>query len=103
MNSALFDVLHVDSTKLAELCRMYQVKELAVFGSVARGEATEASDLDIMVEFDPDARIGIIKFQLLSEDLERLTGRPVDLVTKTGLKPRVRPQALKEAQVLYAA
>ena len=61
------------------------------------------SDIDIMVEFEPAARIGLIKFESLVEELESLAGRRVDLVTKRGLKPWVRPQVLKDALVIYAA
>jgi predicted nucleotidyltransferase len=61
------------------------------------------SDIDIMVEFEPRVRIGLIKFESLVEELESLAGRRVDLVTKRGLKPWVRPQVLKGARVIYAA
>ena len=68
-----------------------------------RGEMRPGSDIDVMVEFDASARIGILRFESLSEDLEALLGRKVDLVTKRGLKPWVRPHVLKEARVIYAA
>jgi hypothetical protein len=61
------------------------------------------SDIDLMVEFEPFVRIGLIKFESLVEELESLAGRRVDLVTKRGLKPWVRPQVLKGARVIYAA
>jgi uncharacterized protein len=61
------------------------------------------SDIDIMVEFDPEVRIGVVKFESLAAELESLTGRRVDLVSKRGLKPWVRPQVLKDARVIYAA
>ncbi len=93
----------VDETKLADLCRRYHVKKLSLFGSFVRGEMRPDSDLDVMVEFEPDARIGILKFEFLSEELEALSGRKVDLVTKRGLKPWIRPNVLKEARVVYAA
>ena len=88
---------------VAEVCRRYRVKELSVFGSAVRGDMRADSDIDVMVEFEPDARIGLLKFMSLGEDLERLFGRKVDLVTKRGLKPWVRPNVLREAQVVYAA
>lgn len=95
--------VQVDAAKLAELCRRYGVTELSLFGSAVRGDMGPESDIDIMVEFDPDARIGILKFEALAENLESLVGRKVDLVTKSGLKPWVRPNVLKEARVVYAA
>lgn len=61
------------------------------------------SDIDIMVEFEPGVRIGLIGFESLASELESLTRRRVDLVTKRGLKPWIRPQVLKDARVVYAA
>lgn len=93
----------VDGTSLAEVCRRYGVKELSLFGSAARGGMSPDSDIDIMVEFGSGVRVGLIKFQSLVEELESLAGRKVDLVTKRGLKPWVRPHVLKDARVIYAA
>ena len=93
----------VDGASLAEVCRRYGVKELSVFGSAVRGEMRPESDVDIMVEFEPGVRTGLIKFESLAGELESLAGRRVDLVTKGGLKPWVRSQVLKDARVVYAA
>ena len=100
--------LHLGDTQiagpsLAEVCRRYGVKELSLFGSAVRGEMRPESDIDIMVEFEPGVRVGLIMFESLVEELESLAGRRVDLVTKRGLKPWVRPQVLKGARVIYAA
>ena len=94
---------HVDGDQLAELCQRYGATELSLFGSAVRGEMGPDSDIDVMVEFDPAARIGIFKFESLVEGLEALVGRKVDLVTKRGLKPWVRPEVLRQARVIYAA
>jgi uncharacterized protein len=94
-------VLPVES--IAELCRRFHVKELSVFGSAAHGDMRDDSDIDIMVEFEPGARIGLLKFEALSEEFEILLARKVDLVTKRGLKPWIRPNVLKEARIVYAA
>lgn len=95
--------LQVDGPSLAEVCRRYGVKELSVFGSAVRGEMRPESDIDIMVEFEPGVRVGLIQFESLVEELEQLAGRSVDLVTKRGLKPWIRPHVLKDARVIYAA
>lgn len=89
--------------RIADVCRRYGVKELAVFGSAVRGDLGRDSDIDILVEFKPSARVGILKFSALSEELESLLGRSVDLVTKPGLKPWVRPNVLREARLVYTA
>src|ERR1700675_2441694 len=93
----------VDAPPLAEVCRRYGVKELSLFGSAVHGEMRPESDIDILVEFEPGVRIGLIKFESLVDELESLAGRKVDLVTKRGLKPWVRPAVLKDARVIYAA
>ena len=89
--------------RIAAVCRRYEVKELAVFGSAVRGHLRSDSDIDVLVEFKPTARIGILKFASLAEELETLLGRSVDLVTKQGLKPWVRSSVLREARLVYAA
>ena len=76
---------------LAEICRRYHVKELSVFGSAARGELRPESDIDLLVDFLPDARIGLFELWDLGEELERLLGRRVDLVPKGGLKKLITP------------
>ena len=94
---------HAGTPLLAEVCRRYGVKELSLFGSAARGEMRPESDIDMMVEFQPGVRIGLVKFESLAGELESLAGLRVDLVTKRGLKPWVRPPVLKDARVFYAA
>jgi predicted nucleotidyltransferase len=93
----------VDSRILAEMCRRYHVKELALFGSAVRDEMGPDSDIDILVEFEPGVRVGLIKFESFVDELESLSGRRIDLVTKRGLKPWVRPGVLKDARVIYAS
>lgn len=88
---------------LAALCRKYQVRELAVFGSTARGELHEGSDIDLLVEFEPGAKVGFLHFLGLAEELEALLRRKVDLVPKGGLKTMIRDRVLAEAKTVYAA
>jgi hypothetical protein len=95
--------MSVSVERIAEICRQYQVRELSLFGSAVRGGMGPESDIDVLVEFDTDAMVGILRFAALSDDLEAVFGRSVDLVTKLGLKPWVRPHVLREAKVLYAA
>ena len=95
--------IELPTDRISEICERYGIRELAVFGSAARGDIRPDSDVDILVDFEPGARIGLIKFASLSEELEGLVGRRVDLVPKTGLKPRVRPVVLGEAQRVYPA
>jgi uncharacterized protein len=101
------DTVYLDEIKalgprLAELCREYGIAELAVFGSVARGDAGPDSDVDILYLRIPGNDLGMAYFDL-QDDLERLFGRHVDLVAKDGLHRVIRDQVLSDAQVLYAA
>ena len=95
--------LEIQSATLNALCRKYEVRELALFGSAARGEQNAGSDLDFLVEFEPQARIGFLALSSLSRELSLLTHRRVDLVPKAGLKQTIRDEVLAEAQVIYAS
>jgi uncharacterized protein len=89
--------------KVAEICRHYQVRELAVFGSALRSDFNQASDIDLLVEFQPGARIGLLALGELATELSSVVGRKVDLVPKRGLKPAIREEVLSQAKTLYAA
>jgi predicted nucleotidyltransferase len=75
------------------------VAHAALFGSRARGDQRPDSDTDIMVEFDPAARITVFDYAGLKRDLAALFDGPVDVVNRAGLKPHVRPAA---ADAIYA-
>lgn len=89
------ELLEAQRVRLAEL----GVASLALFGSTARGEAKAGSDVDIMVEFAGPATYG--RFMDLKEFLEGVLGRPVDLVTRKALKPRML--GVVEEQAVYVA
>jgi len=93
----------VDEAKLVALCQRYQVRELSLFGSAARGEMRPDSDIDLLVEFLPNAEIDLVDYAGLMLDLSGLVGRRVDLVSKNGLKPLIRESVLEDARRVYAA
>jgi predicted nucleotidyltransferase len=93
----------VDETELSDLCRRYHVRELSFFGSAARGEMRPDSDIDLLVDFLPDAGIDLVDYAGLMLELSRFLGRKVDLVSKNGLKPLIRDSVLESARLLYAA
>lgn len=88
---------------LATICARYRVKELSIFGSGARGEVRADSDVDLLVVFDDDARVGLVTFGRLQRELADAFGRKVDLVPKDGLKTVLKEEVLAEARTLYAA
>lgn len=68
-----------------------------------RGDLGPGSDVDLLVVFEPDARVGFMKLAGLQRALSALLGRSVDLVPKEGLKPLIREEVLAQAEVLFAA
>ena len=94
----------IDREAIADFCRKWHVVELSLFGSVLT-EAFDpvSSDVDVLVDFAPDARMTLFKMTAMSDELARLVGRQVDLVIKEGLKERIRHDILASAAVIYAA
>lgn len=88
-------VLKILKQKNAELARQFGVKSLLLFGSVARVEATVASDVDLLVEFSRP--VGYFGLFALQDYLEELLGCPVDLGTPDSLKPNIRENVMGEA------
>ncbi len=75
----------------------FRIRSLHVFGSVARGEDRPGSDVDLLVEFEPDAEIGLLAFCRLQRQLSEMLGRRVDLVTSEALHKTMREGILREA------
>jgi predicted nucleotidyltransferase len=76
------------------------VRRAALFGSTARGDNRPDSDIDILIEIDPDAPVGVFEYADLKEYIAGLFAVPVDVVTQEGLKPYLRPAA--SANAIYA-
>lgn len=87
-------VLQLLQQKNAELEKQFGVKSLLLFGSVARNEASAASDVDLLVEFNRP--VGYFGLFALQDYLEKLLGCPVDLGTPDSLKPYLRERVLKD-------
>lgn len=90
----VIDLLRQHRAEVLRLAAKHGATEVRVFGSVARGEADEASDVDLLVRLGPGRSL----FDLggLVVDLEELLGRRVDVVTERGLRPRIRDRVLRE-------
>jgi len=89
-------IRHTLHEAMPALQESYGVESLAVFGSVARGEAGASSDVDLLVRFRAEPP-GLLGFVRLERHLSDLLGTPVDLVMETALKPRLRKKILGEA------
>ena len=92
----------IDEKRLREVCKRYGIIRLEVFGSSARGTAGPDSDIDLLYTLAPGARLGW-EIEDLALELESVLGRPVDLVSRRSVNPRIRDQVLQEARPLYAA
>src|SRR5260370_12238052 len=92
----------IDLKALASLCTEHHIQRLSLFGSAVRGELRPDSDVDLLVEYDPAHRPGLVALQDFEDALSRVCGgRKVDLVNSKFLNPRLKGHILKEARVLY--
>ena len=88
------EILKILGDELPYLREKFNVKSIGLFGSYARGEQKDKSDVDILVEFSKP--IGFFKFMELEEYLSKRLGVKVDLVTPDALKPMIKPQIMRE-------
>ena len=96
--------LAVDPDRIAEMCRKWRIVELSLFGSVLRDDFNDASDVDLLVVFEPDDPWDLWDLMHCENEFAALFGRKVDLVEKSALRNRFRRhEILTTSQVLYAA
>lgn len=88
-------ILHQHRTGVLRLAAEHGATDVRVFGSAARGEADEASDIDFLVRMSPGR--SLFDLGALLMDLQDLLGRRVDVVTERGLRPRMRERVLRDA------
>ena len=94
--------ISVDPEKIADFCRRHHIRRLAFFGSVVRDDFQPDSDVDVLVEFEPETRVGL-RFFAMQDELSELLGRKVDLNTVGFLSPYFRDEVLEEAEEVYVA
>ena len=91
---------------IADFCTRWRVAEIALFGSVLRDDYDRESDIDVLVEFEPDGVPGLEFVSMVSE-LSGLLGRPVDVLTRAAVERSPnhirRKEILGSAEVIYAA
>ncbi|MCP4592091.1 MAG: nucleotidyltransferase family protein [bacterium] len=93
---------NLDREQIAEFCRRYKIRRLALFGSVLRDDFGPNSDVDVLIEFVPGARIGWT-FITIQDELADLFGRQVDLLTPGSIRPAYRDAVLSTAENVYVA
>ena len=87
--------------KIADYFKTQPVLKAWLFGSYARGEENENSDVDILVAFDDNAKVSLLKYAIMADDLEKMLGRPVDLVTDGTLLPFAINSVSRDKQLIY--
>lgn len=88
--------------QIADFCSRNHIRKLSLFGSVHRGESRPDSDVDLLVEFDPNHIPGLIGLAGMEIELTELLGRKVDLRTPEDLSRYFRQEVVDSARVLYA-
>jgi len=95
--------IEVDRERLAAFCRRRGIVRLSLFGSVLRDDFGPESDVDVLIELDPEAGVGLFEFVDMKDELSDLLGREVDLHTPASLSHHFREQVTASAETAYAA
>ena len=96
--------LEIPDEVIESFCRKWKIKELALFGSVLRGDFRPDSDVDVLATFAADARWSVFDHARMREELSTLLGREADVIESAGLRnPFRRHEILATCKVIYAA
>ena len=98
----VYHSIEIPRDRIADFCRRHHIRKLSLFGSILHDDFRPDSDIDVLVEFEPEARTGFAFFGM-QEELSAILGRNVDLNTAGFLSKYFRDEVLREAQVLYDA
>ncbi len=93
----------IDHERITEFCRRNRIRRLSFFGSVLRDDFGPASDVDVLVEYQPGAMVGYFSMSRMEQELAEMFGRRVDLRTPKELSRYFRDQVLADAQEEYVA
>lgn len=93
--------INLPRDQVATFCRRNRVRRLALFGSVLRDDFTEDSDIDILVELEPNHSVGLFGLAGMELELSQILGRHAEIHTISGLNPRFRDEVLQTAEVQY--
>lgn len=93
--------IEIPKEKIAEFCRRNRIRRLAFFGSVLRDDFRPESDVDVLVEFEPEVRVGLIMLAGMEIELGQQLGRKVEMHTVKGLNPYFKNDVIGTAEVQY--
>lgn len=107
MNESVQERLKVPMSKIVDFCRRWRVKELSLFGSILQDDFRSDSDFDVLVTFNPGADWSLLDHLRMEQELQDLTGRDVDLVSRSAIEKSEnwirRKEILTTAQSIYVA
>ena len=95
--------IDVPKEAVAEFCRRYDIRRLSFFGSVIRADFGPESDVDVLVEFNSDAQVGLLAMAAMEGELGRILGRKVDLRTPQDLSRYFREDVVRSAELQFAS
>jgi predicted nucleotidyltransferase len=95
--------ISIPSERIEAFCRQHGVRRLALFGSVLRDDFGPESDVDVLIELEPDHRVGLLGLVAMEQELSEILGRKVDVRTPNDLSRYFRDEVVRTADVLYAA
>lgn len=81
--------------------RKKDILKVSIFGSFVHGNAREDSDVDVLIELDPSAKIGFFEFFDIQENMEKYSGRKVDLLTPESISHFFRDKVVKSSEIVY--
>ena len=96
--------IEIPIEKIKSLCQKYHINKFALFGSVLRDDFHPDSDIDVLVEFNPEYIPGFIKLHQIQEEMSQIfNGKKIDLVTPKFLNYQIKDKILAEMEVYYVA
>ena len=95
--------IRVDQDKVAEFRRRHHIRKFAFFGSVLRDDFRPDSDVDVLIEFDPEYRLGLFELMRMQQEFSDMIGREADFRTPEDLGRYMRDRVVSESEVQYAA
>jgi predicted nucleotidyltransferase len=95
--------IQVNREQIADFCRRHHMRKLAFFGSVLRDDFRADSDVDVLIEFEPEYRLGLFELMRIQREFSVLIGREADFRTPEDLGRYMRNRVISESEVQYAA
>lgn len=93
--------LEIPQEAIAAFCKRHRIRKLYFFGSVLRDDFTPDSDVDVLIDFEPGTRVGLITLAGMEIELSGILGRRAEIHTINGLNPHFRDEVIAQAEVQY--